>query len=115
MPDAQTLDAAKGCIEAFSKLIQALGPGWTFALCLIALVSFIGLYIWRTKESTKAWVAALAAKDQMIEQLNEQNRELRVQALVVGGRFTKEEAAKLVYGDNRLSPSDQTALPRAKK
>lgn len=61
------------------------------------------LYYLKTRLSDKGWERALAAKDEMIDQINEQNRELRVQALVTGGQFTKEEAVKLVYGENRLA------------
>jgi hypothetical protein len=42
----------------------------------------------------------------MIEQLNDQNRELRVQAMVMGGTFSKDEAFKLVYRSAEKTTKD---------
>lgn len=103
MPDAKTIEAATECVKAVRSLCVALGPRWT---CVLGIVVFGGLYALmylRTRRLEKGWKEALATKDQMIDQINEQNRELRVQALVVGGNFTKEEASLLVYQENRFA------------
>ena len=49
----------------------------------------------------------------MIEQMNEQNRELRALTIVVGTIFSKDEAVRLVYGEERLKLN--AANPDAKK
>jgi hypothetical protein len=112
MPDPETMRAAKECLDAFIKLLQVLGPIWTLVYCGFFGGGVAWLLIWRAKQPDKAWERALQTKDQMIEQINEQNRELRVQALVVGKQFTKQEAARLVYGEDRLG---NPALPKPKK
>jgi len=54
------------------------------------------------RQVENGWEKALAAKDAMIEQMNEQNRELRALTIVVGTIFSKDEAVRLVYGEERL-------------
>lgn len=44
-----------------------------------------------------------ARRKGMIKQINEQNRELRVQALVIGKSWSQEEAFVLVYHERKLS------------
>jgi hypothetical protein len=107
MPDKDAIHALKGALDAFIQVFQTLGPGWTLVYTLVAVALVVGLLYWRGRQTDKAWERALAAKDDMIVQINEQNRELRVQALVVGKQFTKEEAVRLVYGKNRLSDAEE--------
>lgn len=100
MPDAKTIEAATTCLGAFKSLLLSLGPVWS---CTLAAV--IGLVVWlithyRTRQLEKGWEKALEAKDAMIKQINQQNRELRVQSFVVGGRFSQEEAMRLVYQED---------------
>lgn len=114
MPKPETWLAAKECFDAFAKLFQVVGPWWMFAYCLLTIAVVVGVVVWRSKQADKAWERAIAAKDAMIDLINEQNRELRVQAFVVGGVFTKEEAVRLVYKDNRLDSKDNDPSPEAK-
>lgn len=115
MPDADTLTAAKNVLIAFRGLVEVLGPGWTLVWAVVGVGLFIGISYWRAREADKGWERTLGVKDDMIELINEQNRELRVQAMVVGRQFTKEEAVKLVYGDDRLAPSGAPVLQSPKK
>ena len=97
MPDAKAINAAAACLDALKSLIEALGVGCTFLLAAVLVGGAALLLHLRAKHRDKGWTAALDAKDQMIAQINEQNRELRVQLLVIGKQFTREEAVKLVY------------------
>ena len=116
MPEKETFEAISGCFHAFSQLYQVLGPGWTLLFSsLAASAVFVGLYL-RGRQADKHWERVIEAKDDMIAQINEQNRELRVQAMVMGGQFTKEEAANLVYGENRLqTPSVPPTAQRQRR
>lgn len=81
-----------------------------FAVVVFGMVC-AGLFVWcsfRDQRHDKGWERALTAKDAMIEQLNEQNRELRVQALVIGKSWSQEEAIALIYHPAQLSvnPAD---------
>ena len=68
----------------------------------IVLGGFIALYVLRARHVTRGWREALTAKDEMIKQINEQNRELRLERMVSQGMFSKEESLQLVYGDRNL-------------
>ncbi len=111
MPKPETLEALRQCFDAFYRLLQLLGPGWTLLYCVLVGAITIWFLIWRARQPEKAWERALGTKDQMIEQINEQNRELRVQVMVVGGIFTKEEAVTLVYGEDRLKGGNSGPPP----
>ena len=102
MPDPETLKAVKECLEAFSKLVGVIGPWWTLLFAVLLVLGWLGFQHLRARQADQGWERVIKAKDDMIAQINEQNRELRVQALVQGGQFDKQEAARLVYGDDRL-------------
>lgn len=98
MPDEKTVQAWVSLIKAAKAFFTAVGPGWSLALGIFAVLALFAFYFLRQWKNDSGWQRTVAAKDEMIEQLNEQNRELRVEILVLGGRFTKEEAVDLVYG-----------------
>jgi hypothetical protein len=101
MPNDKALTALAKCIDSFKDLCVVLGPGWTVALVALVLGGLGFLAWWRAQKADSAWKRTLDAKEDMIRQLNEQNRELRVQAFVVGGKMTLQEATTLVYGSER--------------
>ncbi|MGH8569129.1 MAG: hypothetical protein ACREXU_14235 [Gammaproteobacteria bacterium] len=102
MPDAETIEAGTRFVEALKRFFEVIGPAWSLAIAVVFFGTFVTVHYLRARQVEKGWEKALAAKDEMIEQLNEQNRELRVQAMVVGGVFSKDEAVKLVYREDRL-------------
>jgi hypothetical protein len=115
MPDTGTIEAARSFIQAFTRLVEVMGPGWAIACGCLAVLFPVGILYWREKVADRHWERVLRAKEDMIAQLNEQNRELRVQAFVVGGVFSREEASRLVYGEDRLTAPEPAVLPRKAK
>lgn len=116
MPDKETLEAMQACFGAVKALVSHLGPGWTLAY---AVAGFFGIRWYLKRRDARAdasWERTLQAKDDMIEQINEQNREFRVQLLVVANAFTKEEAVAMVYrkGSDAAVPVP-TELPEKKR
>jgi hypothetical protein len=83
------------------RSFTVLGPVWSLIFAFVFFGGFFGLYWLKAHRQDRGWNQALAAKDKTINLLNDQNRELRVQALAIGQQFTKEEAVKLVYGGDR--------------
>lgn len=105
--DAKTINAIAKLVEAFKDFVVEVGitGAIAFAAAVIGMVCVV-LLAWvylRDRRHDQGWERALAAKDMMIEQLNEQNRELRVQALVIGKSWSREEAIALVYYPTQLS------------
>ncbi len=100
--DAETIEAATSLVEALKRFFEVIGPAWSLAIATVLFGTFVTVRYLRTRQVERGWEKALAAKDAMIEQMNDQNRELRVQTIVVGGRFSKSEAIMLVYGEERL-------------
>jgi hypothetical protein len=102
VPPKDVLTAAAGVLDSMRELYRALGPIWGCVVTVLFLATGIALYVLRARHLTQGWHAALLAKDDMIRQINEQNRELRLQGLVMGGAFSKEEASALIYGNRHL-------------
>ena len=114
MPDKDTIEAAGVCLKAVKALLASLGPFWTLVYA-VALFLLVRWYLKRRDAQADAgWHRTIAAKDDMIEQINEQNREYRVQVLVLGNAFSKEEAVAMVYR-NRNSLDKTEAEPRTLK
>lgn len=112
----ETIQATKELVGTFIRLLEVLGPWWTLAYCVLFGGAFVGLYIWRARQLEQGWERALAAKSEMIDQINRQNRELRVQALVMGGHFSHKQAVELVYQDDSagLAPPNTSSLAKPK-
>ncbi len=94
MLDAETIEAATRLVEALKRFFEVIGPAWTVITAVVVFGALVAVHYLRARRVVKGWERALAAKDAMIEQINEQNRELRVQTIVSGGRFSKDEAIK---------------------
>jgi hypothetical protein len=105
MPDANTVDSYTRLLSAFKNISEVLGPIWSFLLAVLLFGTPLVVLYLRSRRTDRMWERIVVTKDEMIEKMNEQNRELRVQALVIGKSFTKEEAVRLVYGENRLDPN----------
>lgn len=108
MPSKEALDALEGVVEAIKRLFASLGPVASCIITAIVAGLSLTLYVLRGKSLVRGWDRALAAKDDMIRTINEQNRELRVQCMVVGGQLSKEEAVQLVYGGQHLNVEGST-------
>ena len=102
-PTDGCMDKLVRVLEAAKALVDVLGPIPSLILAVIILVALLLVHRWRIKEATATLQRVVDAKDDMIKLLNEQNRELRVTQLASGPIFSKAEAARLVYGDDRLS------------
>jgi hypothetical protein len=64
--------------------MDVLGTFWTLVLSAVLIAGYLLLTYIRARMADRGWEKALAAKDEMIEQINDQNRELRVLTLVAG-------------------------------
>jgi len=89
MLDAETIEAGTGLVEALKRFFEVIGPAWSFAIAVMLFGTYVTVHYLRTRQVEKGWESALAAKDAMIEQMNEQNRELRVQVIVWVGASPK--------------------------
>ena len=111
MVDASVLTASAKLLKELTVFFETVGPGWAFLFALLILGILAAVHIWKVNRADHIWHTVIQSKDDMINQINEHNRELRVQSLVVGGRFTKEEAVSLVYGKDRLNVTKQEERP----
>ena len=102
MFDAETIEAGTRLVEALTRFLEVIGPAWSVVIAVVVFGGLATVHYLRTRRVEKGWERTLAAKDAMIEEINGQNRELRVQTIVAGGLFSKDEAVKLVYGEDRL-------------
>lgn len=89
MEEEANLRGVSEFLQAFDHLLQtiynALGPvgAWTFLIIfpIIALVAFL---YW-VNQRDEGWKEALRGKEKDIQRLADDNRTLRVQALIHGG------------------------------
>jgi UDP-2,3-diacylglucosamine pyrophosphatase LpxH len=102
MLDPAKVEALVKLINTFVEVIRVLGLLPTIGILVLLVGAIVGYRWWQNKQADAAWERTLKVKDDMIEQLNDQNREFRVQVLVMGGLFSKTEASAMVYGDDRL-------------
>ena len=69
---------------------------YTFLIIIFVLVllynSFISILNYKDQKRT------LKIKESNIKELIAQNKELKVQLMIINGGYTKEEAVKLIYG-----------------
>ncbi len=108
----ELLEALAHAVNALIELQKVIGTGWTVVIsALVVVVVGGGLWGWY-RQADKYWLRVVAGKDDMIQKLNDQNRELRIQSIVTGGVFTKEEACRLVYGDDRIGPVEKVAMAK---
>ena len=98
-----TLKALTAVLDSLGMLYRALGPGWTAFYVVLGTATTVAVIVWRDREKVRAWERLIDAKDAQIAQVNEQHRELRVQALVLGGSVSKDDAIELVYGKSRAA------------
>lgn len=64
-------------IDAINRLIQTIGVGRSLWVAGGAGVLVVGFYIWRSRQGDAAHKAVIAAKDETIERIVGQNRDLR--------------------------------------
>jgi len=99
MDEEAKLGSASGFLQAFDHLLQTvyntLGPvgAWIFFIVfpVIALVAFL---YW-VNQRDEGWKEALKGKEKDIQRLADDNRTLRVQALIHGG-MAPEMAERIV-------------------
>jgi hypothetical protein len=105
MLDADTIDAVTRLVDAFRKLFEVLGPRWTFLFAVLVFGALFTYHHLRVRRIDRLWRMVIAAKDETIDQINQQNRQLRVATMASGKIFSKEEAAAIVYSDESDSES----------
>jgi hypothetical protein len=115
MPDAKSFQAATDLVSALRQFFVAVGPWRSILLAIILVGGPILLHIMRGRKVDTGWNRALSAKDAMIDQLNEQNRLLRVEMMIHRGQFSKEEAVRLVYGEDLLAAHAENGPPGDKR
>lgn len=110
----ETVDSLTELIRAVSEVFRILGPVWSVVLAVAVLGGLLWLHYWRSRVADRNWERLVDAKNSEIDRLNEQNREARVQILVLGGLFTKQEAVKLVYREDILESGPESGTePRS--
>ena len=99
MLDAETIDAVTRLVDALRKLFEVLGPRWTFFFAVLVFGSLFAYHHLRVRRIDRLWKMVIAAKDETIDKINQQNRQLRAEMLARGRILSKEEAAAIVYSD----------------
>jgi hypothetical protein len=97
VPSKEEIAAFDHVLKSAIDLCRILGPVKSTIIAAVACAALILLYHVRATHLSHGWRCALDAKDETIRLINEQNRELRVQNIVVGGQLTQEQAVRLVY------------------
>ncbi len=93
-----TLEALTGLIDAFKRLYQAIGAVPSGVIVATILLALYFVHRAKLKGHDAGWERALGAKDAHIEQINGQNRDFRIQLMVMGGKFSVTEAREIVLG-----------------
>ena len=89
MDEEANLGSASGLLQAFDHLLQTvyntLGPVGAWVFFIIFPVSALVAFLYWINQRDEGWKKALEGKEQDIQRLADDNRTLRVQALIHGG------------------------------